>query len=355
MKLWMVLLGFLGVLLPAQQPVGLQTERILNNGGEGYMGLSSAAVAADGRLYLLDGKAFRVYVLDAQGRELHRFGRKGEGPGDLGRPYRLALDAQGKVWVTEVMNRASVFGPEGQFLEVMKVGVNKTGFFSMIRYAGPGLFWGLESQGDESRVQKLINHEGRVQELALFTEPPQRVGEGDSVFYYSNSAYSPYHHFDHQKGVSAMALSTGYEIRLVDEQGKPLRTIRRGVEATAFTPQERVYLEAEVEKIKDWPHKILSQFKKQIPEKRCFIESLRLSPGKLWVFRTPSDVTREEDLPVVVDLFRTEDGAFLGTWTLPGIPLLITDTHIYLKDDDEEDVPVLKICRYTLPESGKRG
>lgn len=67
------------------------------------------------RLYVADGRANWINVLDLAGKRVGRFGEKGSGPGQLNLPHMLCIDAQGAVYVAEVTGqRVQKFVPRGQ-------------------------------------------------------------------------------------------------------------------------------------------------------------------------------------------------------------------------------------------------
>jgi hypothetical protein len=54
------------------------------------------------RMFVADGVANWVKVLDADGKALGRFGEKGTGPGQFQMPHMLCGDSHGDVYVTEI-------------------------------------------------------------------------------------------------------------------------------------------------------------------------------------------------------------------------------------------------------------
>ncbi|MCY2966449.1 MAG: peptidyl-alpha-hydroxyglycine alpha-amidating lyase family protein [Planctomycetota bacterium] len=60
------------------------------------------ALGADDRLYVADGVADEVLVLNLEGEILHRFGVKGDKPGDFNVPHMLVQGADKALYVTEI-------------------------------------------------------------------------------------------------------------------------------------------------------------------------------------------------------------------------------------------------------------
>lgn len=80
------------------------------------------AVAVRGRqLFVVNNAQHRIEVLDAEsGMRLATFGRGGFGEGELLFPAGIALDRQGRVYVSDLMNgRVQVFSEAGRFLQTI--------------------------------------------------------------------------------------------------------------------------------------------------------------------------------------------------------------------------------------------
>jgi sugar lactone lactonase YvrE len=60
---------------------------------------------AGDRLFVADGVAHWVKVLDLGGKPIGRFGEKGAGPGQLQLPHMLCVDSEGSVYVTEITGK----------------------------------------------------------------------------------------------------------------------------------------------------------------------------------------------------------------------------------------------------------
>jgi hypothetical protein len=92
----------------------------VESGPEEYMfGQISALYATDDEIYVLDNSASKVRVYDLEGNHLRSFGRKGQGPGELGRyAVDIAVGPDGHVFVGDRINRrVNVYSPEGVALD----------------------------------------------------------------------------------------------------------------------------------------------------------------------------------------------------------------------------------------------
>jgi tripartite motif-containing protein 2/3/tripartite motif-containing protein 71 len=93
-------------------------------------------VACDsaGKVYVADTSNCRVQVFTSEGVFLHMFGRQRQNWGGLTRPLCLAVDAEGLVYVTdEVNNRVTVFTSDGSLVSVFGRRGDRSGEFDFPR------------------------------------------------------------------------------------------------------------------------------------------------------------------------------------------------------------------------------
>jgi sugar lactone lactonase YvrE len=75
------------------------------------------ALDQQGRLYVTDIAACRIQIYDAEGRQLRSLGARGDLPGQFARPKGIAVDREGRIYVVDAATQVcQIFDPEGKLL-----------------------------------------------------------------------------------------------------------------------------------------------------------------------------------------------------------------------------------------------
>lgn len=83
--------------------------------------IDNMAVDGLGNIYALSGgHDIAVFKFSPEGRFINRFGSSGEQPGQFRAAYAIAVDGQGRIYVSDIKG-IQVFGPDGRYLDVFKV------------------------------------------------------------------------------------------------------------------------------------------------------------------------------------------------------------------------------------------
>lgn len=116
---------------------------------------SFVAVDAAGKLYVTDGLNGRVQVLSPDGEPLRTVGRHGDGSGDFSAPKGVAVDSEGHLYVADAaFDNIQVFDAEGQLLLYFGTAGSEAGRFWM----PSGLY-----VDDQDRIYVADSYNKRVQ------------------------------------------------------------------------------------------------------------------------------------------------------------------------------------------------
>jgi len=310
----------------------------LSGGPEEFVVVSGLEVDGEGRIYVSDLLAHDIRVFNSDGTFSHAFGRKGEGPGEMDRPYGVLVDPHGRVWVREVGNmRFSLFERDGTFIKVIPIrhntvgtwraGFDRSGHLMEWAYLRPFIiqdgsarwddrarsrfeqtFWLLRFREDGSLLDTLPPLRSELPTNYYQREPP-RVASLDFAIDTQGSVW--------------YALSDRYQVWRRTLEGDTLLTFSLPAEALPDPEREE-------------PFKIVNRV-------------LTDEAGHVYVLPRTKEVT---ELGTAVDAFDST-GAFLARILLPvkvqQEPLLVRGGALYGVTRDSLDVPYVVRLRLNLP------
>jgi len=140
----------------------------------GLFGITGVALDRQGNLYLAEFDDDRIYKYSTSGKLLAQWGEHGSGPGQLWSPDKLAFDAQGNLYVTEVGSQSSGGNSRIQKFSPTGMPLAQWGTFG----SAPGQFntpvgIAVDQQGD-IYVADVGNH--RIQKLSSLGQPLTQWG-----------------------------------------------------------------------------------------------------------------------------------------------------------------------------------
>lgn len=308
---------------------------------------SIASVCEDNQenIYVLDYKAYKVHKFSPDGKFLLSFGQKGEGPGDLRNPYRIFCSINDEIAVADMMSLVSFFSPGGKYLRKFNLS-SKVGFAFNPMYAGENLIYYEKSESNGSRKQNIFNMDGKNVQPQLFVKPNINVVVEGMNYFYSSGEYSPSLVFSYFNGYSVAALSNKYEFIILDQKGKILKRVNRDIQAQKINDSERKYLERQITEIKNLPANVKRTLIDRIPTYKNYFYKILLSGKNIFAFRIKEDIT-DSDGEIPVDIFSLS-GEYLGKIEMEQIPILISQSFMYFKSEDDSEDVILKKFKYQL-------
>jgi len=351
-KIYAIVLSlFLFCIANYAQEIRLELSAPLEIGKEDQIFWSISAVCEDkdGNFYVVDQTESKVYHFSSEGKLLHSFGQKGQGPGDFQRPNRISYTSKDTLVIADEMYDVSFLNPDGGIIRRVHLNAGLAP-----GYVGEDRFYAWRWQPD-GRQQILLDSESaiiktfhKVHRNQFSISLPDQSGR-EVMFNFQRPAYAPALLYSQNQGHTAIALSDSYRIQILDEKGEAVRMITHEAPRSPLSKKERKYFEEhfrEFGKMKGWPTSAVRDILKKIPKEKVFFDRILLSGSHVFVFRIQEDVS-DGSSPVPVDVFEL-NGRFLGTTHLPGKPIFISEKRMYFVSSDEEENIFLVVRKYNL-------
>lgn len=340
--------------------------------------VSGVVFDAQENLYVLDGQAKRVMVYDRAGRFIRQIGKEGQGPGELIAPMQMALGADGTVIISDLARRAySLFRPDGTFVRNVAMEGMMPEFGAPLRWHPRG---GVVSTFREPPRDRIQPGTATITENTLpLAFQPIAGGAPTQLFSIprtsttqtSSSApgqvmmrrtpppvFTPRVLFGTlPSGQTALSFTSGYTVRILDQNGQTLRYLQRPLRARLTTERDRERArEQERERMASGrgmmritmggpggggtppPAPRMPSVEQRLAELRFAdtipaLQGLLVTPsGKLLVERTGANVGDPGPVDVI-----TPAGQYLGTFAGTGLPDAISRGGLAAYVEEDED------------------
>ena len=312
-------------------------------------GPMAICVDGEGDVYVLDYKMFCVKKYNSDGKHLLTFSRKGEGPGELARAYRMTMTPDEQLAVFDSDNhRITVFDRDGEYVRAQGFQGWVTGF----RATAGGAFVMNYAIMKEDWLKKGVFC--KVAHLApdLVTETPidsAYIKESEMIQASDNSMTTVsrpfvgrFHVATHPDGNIVVAHGDKYRLTVLSPQLEPVREITREVSRLKVTDEDKEDYFGDFQN-QDENFMILVREKVRFPKHKPYISSLLVDgEGQILVGtyeRTGSGET------TYYDVF-APDGSYVNTVEMMTLKrsAVFRDGSLYMVRTDEDELPV--VIRY---------
>lgn len=307
-------------------------EELSLGGAEGteefqFSSMQQIDVDDSGRMYILDYKECHIKVFDQDGHYLFTFGKPGQGPGELDRPFRLFVGNE-QVMVPDIGRRISFFSLEGEFVR------------SVLMKEVWGLRLQFDSQGDIYVTEGLLDPSDPRYLLKKFNADMEFVREiASSPAPTPNKSFNPFMPIGYWQLRYDDCLVYGYpetyELQVFNPEGEVIRRIIKDYDPVEATEEEKE------EQLEDLPEQIAAKvsFSKY---HSAFYRFALDEKGRIYV-RTWEKAL--DGVGFIYDVF-DEEGKFLARFSLEGTLHAVKNDKLYTIAEDEEGYEVAK--RYEI-------
>jgi hypothetical protein len=197
-----------------------------------FSGLQHTQVDEEEYMIAADWKECLIKVYDKNGKHVRSFGRKGQGPGEIGLPYYLGIFQGNKIVVHDQMNgKFIIYTREGELLKEIPMGIYRT--ITRFKIDSEGNFYAIPRTFDETKVTfELKKFSPELDPLATFaayeiTRSPQIV----RAFQPAQQVFVQISRDENIVWLEPLK----YELTLMNREGKALRKIVKDYEPVRIT------------------------------------------------------------------------------------------------------------------------
>lgn len=302
-------------------------------GGSLFGNISGVDLARDGRLFILDGINRKLRIFDATGKLLKELGREGKGPGEWDTPFMVKLITENEIMVADAGNRKVAYlDLQGNLLREVSYARN----MGLIKLQEKnGQYWAAEMglEGN-SLAYTIASYDSGFNRLLKFDTllKPLPIG-GNKI-----NPFEMYFEFClDSRGNLLYGLSSAYEIKCFNPEGKLFRIIRKEYRPQPITEKDRQEILSQLPETAGVNLKEMLAFPDYFPPFGAFLidEADRLYVRTFEKGQAPHWY--------IWDVFNP-DGKLIARVELPENTLLIKEGKLCAVEKDEEDYPYL--CLY---------
>ncbi len=195
-----------------------------------FSGLQHTQVDEEEYMIAADWKETLIKVYDKNGKHVRSFGRKGQGPGEIGLPFYLGIFQGNKIVVHDQTNAKFIFySREGELLKEIPMG--KYRFITRFKVDSEGNFYAISRTFDEAKtIFEVKKFSPALDPLATFASI--EVMRTPRVV----QAFSPALFIQMTRDESLVWLDfLKYELTLMNREGKALRRVIKDCDPVKIT------------------------------------------------------------------------------------------------------------------------
>ncbi len=345
---------------PLYGEIELDLELDLSIGGDvadenyNFMLITDVEVDDQGNIYAIDPRQYRIQKFDKDGKYLQTIGRKGEGPGEFMRAYRMTLDARGKLYVDD-FRKIHIFSEDNTYEKT----INTDYLFRSYLVTKEENFLGwsmIRTEEGSSLDVILIDSSGnKVATIASFPDPSvvlTRSVSGGAISVGGSPPYSPGMFFCPMRGeLGVYGYSDKYRLWVVNSSGQIVHIFEKEEKREPTSKKEEdEYIKKRIEASKgqggiQWSEGDLRKLHKFAKYKPFFTGILADDEGHIFLSKPKSVLNPEED--TLYDLFNQE-GHYLHRVKIHKVnPRIIKNGCIYTVRSDP-DTGYYSVERYTI-------
>lgn len=293
-------------------------------GSEEYMfsEIQTVAVDEEENIYVVDAKESHIKVFDKNGEYLRTIGKKGQGPGEIGRPRGIQLTHPKELMVNDFRNRRiSFFSTNGEFIRSINMGK----IFALRLFCDSNenyivSTYVIDPPNTSYEIKKFDSNFNLLDTIATIPGPNPsafnpflpifycRLGENDNIIY---------------------GYPKDYELQIINPEGKVMKKIVKKYDPVEVTEEEKE------EYTEDLPSQIKLDFSKY---HSAYYRFTLDDEGKIFVQTWEKEEGKEGNYHDVFD----KEGRYIAKIFLKTIPHVWKNRKLYTIEEDEDGFQMVK-------------
>lgn len=294
--------------------------------------LTALDVDGDGNIYVLDRKEKTVKIFDSSGKFVKKFGKEGQGPGEMYLPISLQITYNNEIIIGDAGNqRLSFFSLVGEFQREVSTALKAQGLVLPL----------FDSQGDIIGQQVVVAEDQILREVrkydselnSLFTIASiditalvqGKINPFELVFFYKlgkdNDIYC--------------SNPNEYEIKVLNADGKLVKRILKNFDPVEVTEKDK---EEFFDRLGEVPAQVRDRL--EFPKVYPPYQNFTLDEERRLFVRTFEKGKEEGEY--FFDVFGVE-GRFIAKILFKGDPRVWKGNKLYAIEEDEDGFQILKV------------
>ncbi len=304
--------------------------------------LRSIQIDDQDNIYALDTKETKVKVFDKNGKFLRAFGKTGQGPGEIDRPYRMEMTRDNRLVIADMgNNKLACFGLDGSCLQEIPTGKYRA--LTRYKFDSKGDIYAEIRTFEETKWTSELKKFGPdLTPLATFASFEEKRPDPLLIQAFSR-VYSLQTRSDDLL-VWTIAQGDSYEFSIVDEKGKTIKRFNRAYDPVKIPASIKDRLRKEILGDQGIPPGI----KFEVPGHFPYLDYFIIDDQDRAYVRTYAYEEKEGDYWLWHDVFDAE-GRYIARFCLPEREMVFQAKRgkLYCMVQESEDgIPLVK--RYQM-------
>ncbi len=306
--------------------------------------VTDLCIDKEGSVFILDGHTRQVIKLSQKLKLVKIFGKKGQGPGEFNRSFKISADKSGNIFLVENMLKIIMYSNDGVFKKEKRLSVFTPGIFGkVIDYP---IFVGQKLIKDYKYILQVFDIEAKkiLKEHKIVESPNYAINTGSGYIAPAIPYVGGHSFFEVNGDYCLIGEGEKFNVRLLDKKGNQIFAITKNKSPLKLKDKERKLLVNKVLQILPG-NRDLKKVERLISyyEVKNFIHKLLISEKYIFIFIVPGDISVQGIFPVEIYNFQ---GKMIRKLNFPKVPNKISNDIAYIVEkkfvDDEEEIRIAK-------------